>query len=259
MDRPVANRPPKADNQTVANSPRSVPVNDSPPIAQSLPDPFRRNVVWSVLQFVLRWCFTLLLGYRARGFERLPDAGGALLVANHQSNFDPLFVGLPLQRPVSYMARSTLFPIPFIGWVLRRTYVVPIDREAARAGSIRELVARLEHGFLVGIFPEGTRTHDGELGEFKPGFIALVRRSRLPIIAVGIAGAYEAYPRGHLPRPGRVRVVFSRPWQPEEYAEYCERGREAELVAAMRQRVQDCVDEATAWREGRVVETGSDD
>ena len=259
VDRPVANRPLKADNLTVVISPRSIPVNDSPTIVRSLPDPFRRNVVWSVIQIVLRWCFTLLLGYRARGIEHLPDAGGALLVVNHQSNFDPLFVGLPLQRPVSYMARSTLFPIPFIGWVLRNTYVVPIDREAARAGAIRDLVARLEHGFLVGIFPEGTRTHDGALGEFKPGFIALVRRSKLPIVAVGIAGAFEAYPRGHLPRPGRVRLVFGIPWQPDEYAEYCERGREAELVAAMRQRVQDCVDEATAWRDGQVVETESSD
>ena len=72
---------------------------------------------------------------------------------------------------------------------------------------------------------------------------------------MGIAGAFESYPRGHLPRPGRIRLVFGTPWQPEEYAEYCERGREAELVAAVRQRVQDCVDEAIAWREGRTVET----
>jgi 1-acyl-sn-glycerol-3-phosphate acyltransferase len=179
-----------------------------------------------------------------------------LLVVNHQSNFDPLLVGLPLKRPVSYMARSTLFPIPLIGWLLRNTYVVPIDREAARAGAIRELVARLERGFLVGMFPEGTRTADGRLGEFKPGFIALVRRSRLPIVPVGIAGAFEAYPRGHLPRMGRVRVVFGSPWQPGEYAELCERGREAELVAAVRQRVQDCVDEATLWREDRLGPAG---
>jgi 1-acyl-sn-glycerol-3-phosphate acyltransferase len=229
---------------------------DSIATARSLPDPSRRNVVWSVAQAVLRWCFTLLLGYRARGFERLPVGSGALLVVNHQSNFDPLLVGLPLKRPVSYMARSTLFPIPLIGWLLRNTYVVPIDREAARAGAIRELVARLERGFLVGMFPEGTRTADGRLGEFKPGFIALVRRSRLPIVPVGIAGAFEAYPRGHLPRMGRVRVVFGSPWQPGEYAELCERGREAELVAAVRQRVQDCVDEATLWREDRLGPAG---
>ena len=230
-------------------------MNDSPDTTRSLPDPFRRNIVWSVSQVVLQWFFGLLLGFRARGLENLPSDGGALLLANHQSNFDPLMVGVPLSRPVSFVARSTLFAIPIVGWILRRTYVVPINREAARGGVIREVVARLDHGFLVGMFPEGTRTSDGEIGEFKPGFISLVRRSRRPIVAVGIAGAYESYPRGGLPRPGRVRLIFGEPWQPEEYAEFCERGREAELVAAVRQRVQDCVDEATAWREGRSVET----
>jgi len=236
---------------------RFVRVNDSPDTTRSLPDPFRRNVVWGVCQVVLQWFCGLLLRYRARGFESLPSESGALLLANHQSNFDPLLVGVPLSRPVSFVARSTLFLIPFVGWLLRRTYVVPIDREAARGGAIREMVARLDHGFLVGMFPEGTRTNDGEIGEFKPGFISLVRRSRRPIVAVGIAGAFESYPRGRLPRPGRIRVVFGEPWQPEDYAEYCERGREAELVAAVRQRVQDCVDEATAWRAGRTVGTES--
>tara|TARA_Y100000588_G_scaffold384219_1_gene475052 strand:+ start:178 stop:894 length:717 start_codon:yes stop_codon:yes gene_type:complete len=230
-------------------------VNDSPDTTRSLPDPFRRNIVWSICQIVLRWFFGLLLGFRTRGLENLPSDSGALLLVNHQSNFDPLLVGVPLSRPVSFVARSTLFVIPIVGWILRRTYVVPIDREAARGGVIREMVARLDHGFLVGMFPEGTRTSDGEIGEFKPGFISLVRRSRRPIVAVGIAGAFESYPRGGLPRPGRVRLVIGKPWQPEEYAEYCERGREAELVAAVRQRVQDCVDEATAWREGRTAET----
>ena len=205
-------------------------MNDSPDTTRSLPDPFRRNIVWSICQIVLRWFFGLLLGFRTRGLENLPSDSGALLLVNHQSNFDPLLVGVPLSRPVSFVARSTLFVI-------------------------REMVARLDHGFLVGMFPEGTRTSDGKIGEFKPGFISLVRRSRRPIVAVGIAGAYESYPRGGLPRPGRVRLVIGKPWQPEEYAEYCERGREAELVAAVRQRVQDCVDEATAWREGRTAET----
>jgi 1-acyl-sn-glycerol-3-phosphate acyltransferase len=184
----------------------------------------------------------------------LPEREGVLLLANHQSNFDPLLVGLPLKRPVSYMARSTLFSNPLVGWILRNTYVVPIDRDAARAGPIRELVARLEQGFLVGVFPEGTRTFDGDLGEFKPGFVALVRRSRLPIVPVGIAGAFEAYPRGQRPGMGRVRVVYGEVWQPEEYAELCERGRESELVAAVRQRVQDCLDEANAWRDGRAID-----
>tara|TARA_B100000029_G_scaffold492828_1_gene554641 strand:+ start:188 stop:913 length:726 start_codon:yes stop_codon:yes gene_type:complete len=222
-----------------------------------LPDPRRRNVTWIVIQFLLRMIFAVFLRFRARGQDKLADSDGALLVVNHQSNYDPILVGIPLQRPVSFMARSTLFSIPVVGWVLRNTYVVPIDREAARAGAIRELVARLNHGFLVGMFPEGTRTPDGKLGEFKPGMIALIRRSQRPVVPVGIAGAFESYPKGGWPRPGKVRIVFGDPWQPDDYAALCERGREADLVAALRQRVQDCVDEATAWRNGLPVETSS--
>ena len=217
----------------------------------SLPDPYRSNTVWTVCRLFLRVFFTLLVRYRARGMQRLPARGGMLLLVNHQSNFDSLLVGLPLSRPVSFMARQTLFDLPVIGWFLRRTYVVPIDREAARGGAIRMLVELMQHGFLVGMFPEGTRTHDGALGEFKPGFLALVRRARLPIQPVGIAGAFESYPRGHWPRPGRVRVVFGEPWLPEDYEPFCERGREADLVAEVVQRVQDCVDEAAAWRARR--------
>ncbi|MDP7274528.1 MAG: lysophospholipid acyltransferase family protein [Planctomycetaceae bacterium] len=214
-------------------------------------DPFRRSLIWWSFQLLLQWSFTLFVKYRVRGTNRLPTDAGALLLANHQCNADPLMVGMALNRPVSFMARSTLFRIPVLGWLLQNTYVVPIDREAARAGAIRELASRMERGFLVGMFPEGTRTNDGQLGEFKPGFVALVRRARVPIVPVGIAGGFEFFPRGRWPRPGRVRVVFGEPWQPEDYAEFCERGREADLVAAVKQRVQDCVDEATLWRSNR--------
>lgn len=220
----------------------------STPGGTSLPHPYRCNAVWTFCRLFLRVFFTLLVGFRARGMQRLPVRGGMMLLVNHQSNFDPLLVGLPLSRPVSYMARKTLFDLPFLGWILQRTYVVPIDREAAKAGAIRVLVERMQHGFMVGMFPEGTRTHDGSLGEFKPGFLVLLRRTRLPIQPVGIAGAFEAYPRGHWPRPGRVRVVFGEPWLPEDYEEFCERGREADLVAEVSRRVQDCVQEATEWR-----------
>ncbi len=65
---------------------------------------------------------------------------------------------------------------------------MPISREAAGTESLRESIRRMEHGFLVGIFPEGTRSDDGALGELKPGFLALVRRAGVPVIPVGVAG-----------------------------------------------------------------------
>src|SRR5437016_2539549 len=119
--------------------------------------PLRRNWVWFISQVIVGAVFAFWLRYRARGIERIPAAGGGLLLANHQSFLDPLLVGLPLHRPVSFLARDTLFPVPVIGWILRHTYVIPLDREGGGAAGIRQTLRRLEQGFLVGIFPEGTR------------------------------------------------------------------------------------------------------
>jgi 1-acyl-sn-glycerol-3-phosphate acyltransferase len=212
-------------------------------------DPRRRNSVWWSIQAILRPIFLFWLRYRARGLEHLPQ-GGALLLINHQSFIDPLMVGLPLKRPVSYLARDSLFRVPVIGWILRNTYVMPIRREAAGTESIRKSVERLEQGYYVGIFPEGTRSPDGKLGEVKPGFIALVRRTHVPVIPVGIAGAGEALPRrSWWLRPARVHVVFGEPIPVELIEELSQRGREQELVEMIRERMQNCLEEAERWRQ----------
>ncbi|MEX0700967.1 MAG: lysophospholipid acyltransferase family protein [Planctomycetales bacterium] len=217
--------------------------------ADRAPDPYRRNWVWFSFQVVLRLVFTIWLRYRARGTAKVPRAGGALLLINHQSFLDPLLVGLPLSRPVSYLARDSLFAAPVLGWILRNTYVLPIDRDSAGAGSIRIAIDRLRHGFLVGIFPEGTRTRDGSVGEFKPGFVALVRRAKLPVYPIGIAGAFEALPRQIFRlRFARVRVVFGDPFSPDEIERLASRGREAEFVRVVRERIVACQREAEEWR-----------
>ena len=211
--------------------------------------PHRRNWVWFTLQMILQVVFTTWLRYRARGTAHVPETGGALFVVNHQSYLDPLLVGLPLQRPVSYLARDNLFRVPVIGWILRHTYVQPINREAASTSVLRETVRRMEAGYLCGIFPEGTRSADGAVGEFKPGFVALVRRANAPVIPVGIAGAHAAMGRGSLLlRPRRVCVVFGEPLSSEMLLAFREKGREQDLVDLVRQRVVDCQAEAAAWR-----------
>lgn len=204
-----------------------------------------RNAYWRTLQFALQNVFALWLNYRAYKIENLPKSGGGLVVANHQSYLDPLLVGLPLTRPVSFLARDSLFKVPVIGWILRNTYVMPINREAASTASLRECLKRMEEGYLVGMFPEGTRSLDGTIGELKPGFLALVRRSNLPVYPVGIAGAYEAFPKGAwFIRPKPVRVVYGEPITREELAPYLEKGREAECMEFIRGRLERCFVEA---------------
>ena len=156
------------------------PVSHPPAEPAPLPPPKARNAVWRTLQFILQNVFCFWLGYRARGQERLDAAAGGLVLAYHQSFLDPLLIGVQLHRPVSYVARDSLFKVPVVGWILRNTYVMPISRESASSASLRETIRRMQHGFLVGLFPEGTRTETGEVGPFKPGFVASPMTAHLP-------------------------------------------------------------------------------
>lgn len=175
-----------------------------------------------------------------------------MFLANHQSFLDPLMIGVALTRPVSFLARDNLFRVPIIGWILRNTYVKPISRENTSTATIRDTIQRAEQGFLCGLFPEGTRSTDGEVGEFKPGFIALVRRMDLPIYPVGIAGTNLAMGRKSLLlKPYTVRVVYGPPITADEIAPLKARGREQELVEYVRNRVVACHREAEAWRAGK--------
>lgn len=218
-----------------------------------LPPPKSRNCVWRTIQIILQIFFWTWLGYRARGCERLDGAGGGLVLANHQSFLDPLLIGLQLHRPISFLARDSLFRVPVIGWILRNTYVMPINREAASTASIRETIRRMQHGYLVGVFPEGTRTETGDVGTFKPGFVALIRRSKLPVYPVGIAGGFQALGRkSWFLKPTRVRVVMGEPITPEQLDQYSGRDQDQALIDFVRSRIVDCYREAEGWRlEGR--------
>lgn len=221
----------------------------SPAEPLPLPPPKARNALWRTCQFVLQNVFCFWLGYRSRGYQRLDDAGGGLVLANHQSFLDPLLIGLPLHRPISFLARDSLFRVPVIGWILRNTYVMSINRESASTASLRETIRRMQHGFLVGVFPEGTRTETGDVGPFKPGFVALVRRAKLPVYPVGIAGGFQALGRKNwFLKPARVRVVVGEPITLEELDRFASRDQDQELIEFVRQRVIGCYAEAEAWR-----------
>ena len=222
------------------------------PTADSSPHPTRRNIVWLTLQSMMRVVFMFWLRFQARGLENVPKTGGGLVLINHQSFLDPPLVGVALQRPVSYLARDSLFRVPVIGWILRNTYVMAINRDAPGTASIRTALQRMNNGFLVGLFPEGTRSPDGNVGEFKPGFISMIRRAKVPVYPVGIAGAHEAMPRGGVRFwPQKVRVVYGKPLCPDEVSRLSTKGHEDELVAFVRSAVEACQNEAQAWRDGK--------
>jgi 1-acyl-sn-glycerol-3-phosphate acyltransferase len=204
--------------------------------------------VWRFFRALARLAFPVYFRLRARGTEKIPAHGPALLVLNHQSFLDSLFVGTPLVRPISYLARDSLFRVPIVGWLLRHTCTMPVNRDSASSSSLRLAADRLKRGFLVGIFPEGTRSTDGQIGPLKPGFIALIRRGDIPIIPVGIAGSGAAWPRNSLMiRPKACRVVYGDPIPTEVLAKLVVKGNEQALLDEVRQRMIVCQQEAQDW------------
>jgi 1-acyl-sn-glycerol-3-phosphate acyltransferase len=177
--------------------------------------------------------------YRVRysGRHNIPTCGGVLVVSNHQSHLDPPLVGIGSPRRMNYLARDTLFRFAPFGRLIHSIGAIPIDREGIGLGGIKEALRRLKRGEMVLIFPEGTRTRDGQIAPFRPGFTALAARSGAAILPVAIDGAFRAWPRSRpWPGLGRIRVQFGLPILPAEIV-----GRdERELLAEVERRVRDC-------------------
>ncbi|MCI0360980.1 MAG: 1-acyl-sn-glycerol-3-phosphate acyltransferase [Planctomycetaceae bacterium] len=201
---------------------------------------------YDTLRVFARVASVLYFRLRVAGREHWPATGGGLVCANHQSHLDPPLVGLTCDRRMNYLARDSLFRVPGLAQLIRFLDAIPIDREGSGLAGLKETLKRLKAGELVLIFPEGTRTHDGEVAPLKPGFIAVARRSRVPLVPVALDGAFQSWPRtSWLPRPSRLAVVIGPPIGPDEVAAMSDE----DLLAELEQRILTCHSQARELRE----------
>jgi 1-acyl-sn-glycerol-3-phosphate acyltransferase len=143
-----------------------------------------------------------------------PEAlrGGLLIASNHQSFLDPPLIGVACRRRICYLARASLFEKRILGRLIRGLRTHPVARGAADTRALRAVTRLLRSSEVVLMFPEGTRSPDGELGPFKLGVAALAIRCAVPVLPVCVEGAFDCWPRTRaLPRPGRVLVAFGQP------------------------------------------------
>ncbi|MEX0586959.1 MAG: lysophospholipid acyltransferase family protein [Pirellulales bacterium] len=204
-----------------------------------------KRLWYDFLRITCRALGVVLFRIRCEGRQHVPAAGGVLVLSNHQSNLDPVLVGLACDRRLNYLARETLFGFAPFRWPINSLDAIPIDREGLGMSGLKETLRRLKREEMVLIFPEGTRTADGQVAALKPGFSALAKRGALSLLPVAIEGAFEAWPRWQ-PLPGLavIQLEFGPPILPEEISTFSDR----ELVAEVERRIRQCHDLARQKR-----------
>jgi 1-acyl-sn-glycerol-3-phosphate acyltransferase len=169
---------------------------------------FIYRLVWLLIRLLL---YTYFHG-RYFHSDRVPLNGPVILAANHASFLDPPLIGGGFNRAVNYLARNTLMDIPVLGFFLRRLNVVPVDRDGGGGAGLKAILDRLLIGGVILLFPEGTRTRDGQLQPAKSGIGLTVIKSAALLVPVRVHGTFAAFGR-HMkfPLPRRVTVTYGEP------------------------------------------------
>jgi 1-acyl-sn-glycerol-3-phosphate acyltransferase len=161
---------------------------------------------------VMRAFFAVYFRWRVFGAGNVPKSGPVILAANHASFMDPPLIGAGLSREINYLARESLFRFPLVGAVIRALHAVPVDRDGGGARGLKNIIERLHAGGGIVLFPEGTRTPDGNLQRAHSGVGLMVLKSAALVVPVRVFGTFAAYGRKKsFPRPYRVAVKYGVP------------------------------------------------
>lgn len=170
------------------------------------------NVAYRIGWLFFRFVYRVYFRWNVSHPERVPREGPVILASNHASFLDPPLVGAALDRGINYLARESLFRFPGIGRLLKAWNCVPVDREGGGGAGLKAILDRLRAGGAIILFPEGTRTRDGELQPARAGIGLVVIKSTAPVVPARVFGTYAAYGRRHrIPRPRPIAVKFGRP------------------------------------------------
>jgi len=164
------------------------------------------------------WARLLLFSARIRvnvkGLEHVDPQSPCVFMPNHQSNFDIPILLSTLNTQFHFLAKKELFKIPIFGWGMKHAGYIAIERSNSRSGvkSFLEAAEKIKNGKSVVIFPEGTRSADGKIGEFKKGGFSLAIAAKVPVYPIVIRGAWEIMSRKALRiQSGKVDVIVLPP------------------------------------------------
>jgi len=148
-----------------------------------------------------------MMGWKIQGVENMPAEGPVILAINHQSFWDPLVAASSLPRRVSFMAKEELFSIPILGKIFSRLGAFPVKRGHGDMNAIRQSLAILKEGRVLGLFPEGTRSKTGEIQKGLPGMVLLMEKSKASVVPIKVLGTRNLLTKGW----GNIAVVVGKP------------------------------------------------
>ena len=162
----------------------------------------RQSFVYALVSYLIVFpIFRFLFRGQTEGISNLPKRGGVVVVSNHGSHLDPPILGHALGRPVAFMAKSELFRIPLLSFIISACGAYPVKRGAGDREALRTASNRLIEGWATGVFLDGTRQENGRVNDPKPGAALLSARTGCPILPVAIVNSHRAFPKGSfLPR-----------------------------------------------------------
>jgi len=174
---------------------------------------------WFLKWFVIGPPLRVFFRPKVEGMEHIPRTGAAIIVSNHVSFSDSIFLPLMARRRITFLAKSEYFTGRGIKGLLIKSFFagvgqVPVDRSGGRASeaALETGLRILAHGDLLGLYPEGTRSPDGRLYRGKTGVARMALEAGVPVIPVAMIGTYEIQPPGKvMPRIGRVTIRVGAP------------------------------------------------
>jgi len=171
-------------------------------------------IVYGFLRIFFTFILSVVFRWKVSGVENIPKTGGVLICSNHISFLDPPVIATAVPRYLHYMAKEELFRIWGFGYIIRKLRTFPVRRGTPDRTAIRTALGLLIAGEIVGIFPEGTRSKNGVLGNPEPGVSLIAARAGVPIVPAAITGTNQLFCNGKI--IPQITVKFGKPIHVEQ-------------------------------------------
>lgn len=145
---------------------------------------------------VLRLFCKVFFKYEVIGIENVPLEGNVIIAANHKSNLDPIFVASSMTtREVAAIAKKELFDHKVLGFILKKLNTIPIDRENTGIATVKQILRAIKDGYVLGLFPEGTRVKGKEFGQAKAGLSLFASKGKANVVPISVISSYKLFSR----------------------------------------------------------------